>query len=919
MKYIRKPILLCIVVVSLLSDVMIAQCNQEQTITKCDILSIDFDTDGRPDGIINLYAETGTTPADGVWSTSVDIAITLDTTTGNLSTWELRTSSLNIENYQFVLSNTTCGTDPVLTANLVLGAYSGIALPPDDDDINYYICNTDQVDLNTVLVSNNVIPVAHINGTWSLAPNNPAGGILNESKFSGVVDYQPGIPRIDQNVYELVYTVPGITPCAPSAQTTVKVSVVRQVDAGTPTLTAICESEIIAGNWGADIDVRDDQYLLGEDIEGFWKDDLNGTSQNLIINIENLYDALTVNGTNPRFGCKSYNFEYIVEKRSVVCNDENAVVSFVIYEQLRDLAQNTFPSLCPGKTEDPPLIVELYDLIGFTPGFEYFSEEFTNWEFISGPSDLGLVTKRTTDPMLSIDDLRCMEDPAITDDALEAPYYDPKGSVNITGAQAGEYRFRFYVCSEVVGFGCDQCPNREIEVVLQILPEDYAGEDTIVELCESEGSVDLRSLLSTNGTDTVVTTGTWTDADGNTVPNTFDFPAVTYPATFTFTYGTVTADNCLDDAELTLTVLKLPNAGTDGSITLCSDNLTITLFDLLGGTPDTTGIWTGPFGYQSEDHLGVFDAADISLPILGPGVYTYTVPGNTSCTDPDVASVTISVVDPVAIGTDRFDTFCKIDGRVNLFSILDNDTPRIGGFEDTDGTGALLADGTLEFETLTNGIFNFRYVIPNTAPCDESALVVSVQLVDLPEPVVPAQEFCILDAARLDDIPVDVSNYNWYSTIESTSPIIDNPLLFDEQVFYIATVDADNCESERVSVSVTILNMGERFADGSICTLDFQDGVSPDGNNQNDTFQLVRDDIPQPFNIPEAFPDHSLEIFNRYGTKVFEGTINTQEFRGESNVSIRLGDDLPSGTYFYIFNPNFENNLPIQGSFYLSR
>ena len=44
-----------------------------------------------------------------------------------------------------------------------------------------------------------------------------------------------------------------------------------------------------------------------------------------------------------------------------------------------------------------------------------------------------------------------------------------------------------------------------------------------------------------------------------------------------------------------------------------------------------------------------------------------------------------------------------------------------------------------------------------------------------------------------------------------------------------------------------------------------------------------------------------------------------KNFMEKVMFSVRLGDDLPSGTYFYVFTPNFNNNLPIQGSFYLSR
>ena len=67
------------------------------------------------------------------------------------------------------------------------------------------------------------------------------------------------------------------------------------------------------------------------------------------------------------------------------------------------------------------------------------------------------------------------------------------------------------------------------------------------------------------------------------------------------------------------------------------------------------------------------------------------------------------------------------------------------------------------------------------------------------------------------------------------------------------------------------------------------------------------------------FLPFSLEIYNRYGTVVYKANADTPEFDGTSNVSLSIGDDLPSGVYYYIFNPNFKNNAPIQGSFYLSK
>ncbi len=918
MKYTSK-LLVLLFTVSLITKRIHSQCNLGLiTIEKCDMENIDFDGVNGPDGIINLYNETGTTLADGTWRIDPRFRSAFDEATGNLSTWALKraTTVATQNDYFFELMNAaTCGTDPVRTARLILGPFSGVALPPSGpNNVNAQGCDFDGFDLFSAFALDSNTPSPHLNGEWTYNGSSPNFGGINGSVLLVDIPYQPGVPLVDQEVFELTYTVFGVSGCI-AEQTTVRVAMVRQVDSGESEPTHICEDDLLAGVYDADIDLTNDLYLLGEDIEGIWLPEPTGqieNSQDSMVNLRAIYDNL-ISGNNLRFGREQFDFVYSVEQRSAVCDDKTTKVSFVLYEQLRPFNQKDPPfQIC----NNIPGTIDLYDLLEFTTEngipFEYFSDRSTNWRLVSGASDLGLHVLSPPDPLKP---------------------YTHRGTVNTFGADPGTYIFEYAVSPNInsdpssfcdpyetdvmADFYCEHpCNIMTARVEVQIFGFDYAGEDTKdINLCESQGQVDLRSLLRTNG-NTIATTGVWTNTAGDVIDNTFVFPNSSTSQTFTFTYSTNTVNGCVDSADLIFTINKLSNAGEDASATLCSDDLTITLFDLLGGNPSTTGTWAGPFGYTSPDHLGVFDSSNVLLPVLGAGDYIYVVPGNAGCSASDQSTVTITIVEPVEIGNDRSETFCKIDGRVNLYSLLDRDTPRTGVFEDTDNTGALSVDGVVEFETLTNNIYNFRYIIANTLPCDQSSLNVAIQIVDLPIPNVPPQEFCILDAARLEDIEVDVLNYNWYTTLESEIPIIDNPLLFDNQVYYIAAIDANNCESERLEVPINILNTGERFANGELCTLDFQDGVSPNGDSQNDTFDLLIEEV---YNIPEAFPDFDLKIYNRYGSLVYEGNINTEEFRGESNVSVQLGDDLPSGTYFYVFVPNFENNLPIQGSFYLSR
>lgn len=907
-----------------------AQCDRVEELKVCDMTTIDIDGNG-PDGFINLYTEFGITPQVGDEWFDPGFNFALDSNSGILRLWDLENASKTANDYRFILRNSNCPSGEVAVVDLILGPYSGEALPPAGlNEVNIEVCDIEDIcsmervpdiDLFETLVSLDGVPPPHLNGTWEyIGPPDP-NVFLEESNFSTTIAYTPGGDRVDKDDYEFTYTVSGFdASCPPQSVTKVKVSVVRQVFSGYASKLNICENRLKNGEFDTDINLRNDDFLLNEDLEGTWEL-VNGqisAPDDSEINLKTLYDDIIA--VNPRFGCQEFEFKYTVEQRSGVCEDAMSTVRFTIFEELKPFGQkDPPPEICSREFTDPS--TDLYDFLEFTEEngvvFDYIDgnpiEDYVTWEFVSGPSDLNL-----QDNLLDI---------GITD-----PSQRHRGVINIPGAVPGTYVFKYTVsalslCSSfenqtlynpnfclpvISGHPCDDL---SAEITLIVLPVDYPGEDTEVNVCESLGQVNLLSLLDTNGTP-IVSTGVWTNSGGDVINNTFVFSDSVNEQTFSFTYTTISPGGCTEKADLTLTINKVTNAGENGSATICSDNLTVTLFDLLGGTPDTTGTWTGPFGYTSPDHLGVFNANNPMLPILGPGTYIYTSPANPGCSTSSSSSVTISIVDPVEIGNDVNESFCKIDGRINLYSLLDTNTVRTGVFEDTDNTGALTADGVLEFETLTNDIYNFRYVLTNVLPCDESSLNVAIQIIDLPIPVVPTQEFCVLDAKKLEDIEVDVLNYNWYTTLESETPIIDNPLLFDNQEYYIATIDADNCESERLKVLIKILNTGERFENGELCTLDFQDGVSPNGDNQNDSFKLLIEEV---YNIPEAFPDFDLKIYNRYGSLVYEGILNTEEFRGESNVSVRLGDDLPSGTYFYVFVPNFENNLPIQGSFYLSR
>jgi gliding motility-associated-like protein len=64
---------------------------------------------------------------------------------------------------------------------------------------------------------------------------------------------------------------------------------------------------------------------------------------------------------------------------------------------------------------------------------------------------------------------------------------------------------------------------------------------------------------------------------------------------------------------------------------------------------------------------------------------------------------------------------------------------------------------------------------------------------------------------------------------------------------------------------------------------------SPNGDGINDTWRIQ---------YLESYPGASIEVFNRYGQKVFISTGYDVEWDGYFNGSL-----LPIGTYYYIINP----------------
>ncbi|MGV6845626.1 MAG: Ig-like domain-containing protein [Lutibacter sp.] len=241
-----------------------------------------------------------------------------------------------------------------------------------------------------------------------------------------------------------------------------------------------------------------------------------------------------------------------------------------------------------------------------------------------------------------------------------------------------------------------------------------------------------------------------------------------------------------------------PDAGTSGSLDVCEIDLTTTnLFSLLGGTPETTGTWTGP-STLSNGYLGTFEPGTNV-----EGTYTYTVSStNGICPDASAnVTVIINTTPPPTISQSN-QTFCEIDNAtVGDLAVTGNNVQ----WYDTQTSTTPLNTS----DPLINGE-DYWASDTNTSTGCESATrtVVNVTINTTPPPTIAQtnQTFCEIDNATVGDLTVTGNNVQWFDTQTSTTPLNASDLLIDGEDYWASdTNTSTGCESAtRTVVNVTI-------------------------------------------------------------------------------------------------------------------
>ena len=327
-------------------------------------------------------------------------------------------------------------------------------------------------------------------------------------------------------------------------------------------------------------------------------------------------------------------------------------------------------------------------------------------------------------------------------------------------------------------------------------------------------------------------TGTWAPALDN---------ATTTPYTFTPTAG-----QCAATATLTITVNQKTIPTFTAVPTICSG-------DVLTALPTTStnsisGTW---------------------LPALNNTTttpYTFT-PAAGECAT--TATLTITVNQKTTPTFAGFAPICY------------GETPPVLPATSTNGIS-----GTWVPTTISNTATDTYTFTPNAGQCALSAplnvTVLSSFDFSISEKCV-GSSFVLQVDPSLNSFATNAVAYTWQNSNGAT--VGTNDSTFDVTAYLNSTTSVS--EQLPITFSVTVLNdvcsiSHSHIIDKMYC--DIQKGISPNGDSKNDFFDL------------RLLGVKKLEIFNRYGTKVYSRANYTKEWYGQTDGGV----DLPDETYFYV-------------------
>jgi gliding motility-associated-like protein len=344
-----------------------------------------------------------------------------------------------------------------------------------------------------------------------------------------------------------------------------------------------------------------------------------------------------------------------------------------------------------------------------------------------------------------------------------------------------------------------------------------------------------------------------------------------------------------------------PVTGNSGNVTITSGvgqfTIPSTSFTITGNyTLTVTGIITATGCSNSSENA----AANFSINAI-PSITGATVSAQDICPNSD-SNVTITGINNLPNGT--YSLTYLLSGA-NSGTATISVTFTNGGTIFTIPGVSIVNNGqtSVQITSLTSpsntcGIFGANALIDNFNVLSDPA----------PTLIDRGELYCATNvpAPTIADLSANIvgtPNVIWYDALAGGTAYSPSDILINGTTYFAAIVSVNGCESLRLPVTVDL----------TVCDVIIPDGFSPNNDGINDTFEIP--------NLAVIYPNYKLEIYNRYGSLIYTGNRNKQNWDGTTTESgLNLGDKLlTTGVYFYILNFNDGARKAIQGRLYLNR
>lgn len=368
----------------------------------------------------------------------------------------------------------------------------------------------------------------------------------------------------------------------------------------------------------------------------------------------------------------------------------------------------------------------------------------------------------------------------------------------------------------------------------------------------------------------------------------------------------------IDTVTITLFNGELTSADAGPDQTLCGPLAQVTLAAIALPAP-ASGEWSlisGP-GALSDVHdpHAVLNGLSSGVTVLA-----WTIDNGPCVTTAlsDTVVVTIHNGNDAAANAGPDQQFCE-DGPVDADMFANEAVlPAVGAWTAVSGTGDI-TDPVDRNTTITGigfGTSTFLWTIDNGV-CGTTSDEVSVSVFDINVPAAdagPDQRFCKdTTSTQLAAVPAVSTAIGHWERLQGSGEIAE-PGSAGSQVTGLG--NGDNIflwVLENGACGITTDTVVVNLHDCS--TLVVPDSYSPNGDGVNDTYVIGG---------IEYYPENTFQVFNRWGSKVYERSPYTNTWDGKSEGKLNWGTDLPESTYYFILDPGKDKEV-ITGYIYLRR